>query len=620
MLDFCFACEISNLHIWAKVLESAYAQHIKTITLKLYRMSNSKTYLCATVLATLFMACNKDSNLMTTESPEEVSYSNQIPEGISGRNPYSLSVMQQAVNSLLRTRSLDTIVLSPTDYYIRIASVDTLSIKTVQRLEDIELFDYPLDRDYEEESEYCFDPDQPVEAPTWTYTAVPVKFADEDVSEDDINTGTLIQFDGNKDFVPKDSDEDSGGNSSGNDSGGSKFKGEILDECYIPSRGDLTKACGIDAEELERRAFEIVGAKYESDDVTRASNAKPSGVVKLNTGTSTVPLKGVKVRVQRFLKWAVQYTDENGKFAFNSKYYRPNISVIFENTKGFSIWGSWVFVVPASYTYFWCGSPDNFSKTFTRSKDYSAWSWSVVNNAAYEYYKECSSGAFTGVKTPPAGLKFWCVKIDVSGASGSTPMMRYYLNDLFPVSNVKDYLSNLFTGHRYISIGDASLVRSLAADIYLFGSGFTYEGLYTTTVHELCHASHFRSLGKSLYGKLIAYEVKQFLSGDGCYGDGSEESIGCNLCGLSEAYAYSVESYIWHEEFSGDDIFGTDYFFSEYVLALTDIFDDAVLTPGQVFKCMTFDMSNLKDLFNKLKNSYPDKSDIIKSIMEKHGL
>lgn len=53
---------------------------------------------------------------MTTESPEEVSYSNQIPEGISGRNPYSLSVMQQAVNSLLRTRSLDTIYYSLVSY------------------------------------------------------------------------------------------------------------------------------------------------------------------------------------------------------------------------------------------------------------------------------------------------------------------------------------------------------------------------------------------------------------------------------------------------------------------------------------------------------------------------
>lgn len=30
-----------------------------------------KIYLCATVLATLFMACNKDSDLMTTETPAE---------------------------------------------------------------------------------------------------------------------------------------------------------------------------------------------------------------------------------------------------------------------------------------------------------------------------------------------------------------------------------------------------------------------------------------------------------------------------------------------------------------------------------------------------------------------
>lgn len=59
-------------------MESAYAQHIKTITLKLYRMRNSKTYLCATVLATLFMACNKDSNLMTTESPEDTTSLEEI--------------------------------------------------------------------------------------------------------------------------------------------------------------------------------------------------------------------------------------------------------------------------------------------------------------------------------------------------------------------------------------------------------------------------------------------------------------------------------------------------------------------------------------------------------------
>lgn len=191
---------------------------------------------------------------------------------------------------------------------------------------------------------------------------------------------------------------------------------------------------------------------------------------------------------------------------------------------------------------------------------------------------------------------------------------------MFPVSNVKDYLSNLFTGHRYISIGDASLVRSLAADIYLFGSGFTYEGLYTTTVHELCHASHFRSLGKSLYGKLIAYEVEKSLSTGNCYGDKFEDSIGCNLCGLSEVYAYSVENYIIKKKFPSRKFGGFGYFFSSYTEVLTRIFNESILTPGQVFKCMTLETTSLEELFSELEITYPGKSDKIKSIIEENGL
>lgn len=105
-------------------------------------------------------------------------------EGKTVENPYSLRVMQAALDSLLLTKSgvaYESIVLEPTDYYIRICSIDTTAVEVLSAL-DVELFDYPLDCEFADDTEYYFDPVEPLEnLSDWFYTAVPVEYATEDI-------------------------------------------------------------------------------------------------------------------------------------------------------------------------------------------------------------------------------------------------------------------------------------------------------------------------------------------------------------------------------------------------------------------------------------------------------
>ena len=54
-----------------------------------------------------------------------------------------------------------------------------------------------------------------------------------------------------------------------------------------------------------------------------------------------------------------------------------------------------------------------------------------------------------------------------------------------------------------------------------------YQSIYNTVFHELTHASHFSNAGEVLWGRYINYIVTH-----GCYGDGTAETKGKDICEL----------------------------------------------------------------------------------------
>lgn len=576
------------------------------------------TALTAIVTGMFLSSCQKDGSFSPAQAEEETNVvRNARMEGTKVRNPYSLKVMQEALDSLLlstKAVSADTlswIELKANTYYVRVSSLDTLSIQTLEDA-DVELFDYPLDEEFDEDAEYCYDPEDPdvASGKSWYYTTLSSDLIDDplidDEEEDDDDTRIPVTI------------------------GDKLIAVEVLEECYLPELDDATKGGSllpVSAEALEAMAFKIAGVKQDAEGGTKALAVAPAGYVYFNNGTSDIPVKGVKIRAQKLLRWSTTYTDDNGKFSMFTKFAsKPNISIIYSNKKDFDVWGNWAFLAPATYTVTSCRSAANFTRTFYRSGTFAPWSWSVVNNAAYDYYESCTStsGSLYGVATPPSNMKIWCLNLDLGGTKGSAPMMKHLttVKVLATTVAVLTYLTSMRFGARFLTSAIAAAVRIAGPDLFIVTHNAVYKELTATTYHELSHASHFQSIGEWNYSKLIWYEITHG-DDENLYGTGETGDEGEGLCELSETYAFSIQNYILDSVFdedSPDEGSSTFYFFREYVKTLSSIMIDGILTPGEVYSCMTKSTSDMDTLLSNLCNTYTDKADSIQVRMTVNGL
>ena len=527
------------------------------------------------------------------------------------RNPYSLSVMQVALETLLatKTESVDPITLEPTDYYIRVNPLDTMAIKNLQEM-DIEVFDYPLDIELEDDLEICHSPSSTEEAQSiWYYASVAPNLAVEEVPYELVleamnNNDTLRVelINDNNQVVPC----------------------ELLDECFVPDHYIATKSgknLPVSAEELESMAFKIAGITLNDSD-TKASSVNPSGYIYFMNGSETVGLSGVKIRAQKWFTVETTHTGTNGSFSIGKKFKKPNISIIYSNRHGFSIWGNWAFICPATFTQASVNNASNFKKYFSRSSHYSAWSWSVVNNAAYDYYLDCSSGLLARVSKPPKNLKIWCFNMDI-GFGGGAPMIKHLVTSrvLSGTTALATYLASL-GWFCIVPIAVASLVNIMGPDILIKTKNESHDNLYATTWHELSHASHFSSIGEWNYGKMIWYEMTH---GDTnhLYGVGGTGSDGEGWCELSEAYAFSIENYVLKRRLCyPSPLEGTSayYFFNKYTRTLTGLLNGYIVDPGEVFCCMTKETSNMRSLLTLMCTKFQYKEGLIKKEMYNNGL
>jgi hypothetical protein len=569
-------------------------------------------YLLMALLAIACLSCEK----VTFNYPEVVqTVHNSRIEGNTVENPYSLRIMQAALDSLLLTKSgaadYESIVLEPTDYYIRICAIDTTAVEVLSAL-DVELFDYPLDCEFEDDAEYFFDPVEPVENQSgWFYTAVPVEYSSEEIPYQDVidaqESGSYIKVD--------------------LDTGNDKLLScDLIDKCYIPEHDLLTKSgdkLPVSPEELEAMAYVIAGVQQD-DCMTKASSSYPCGYVYLNDGKSDRPVKGVKIRVQKFLKWRIVYTNASGYFSVSDKFKKPNISIMYNNTKDFTIWGNWLFLAPATYTITNCTTANSFQKTFKSKDSYSPWTWAVVNNATYDYYDNCSNtGILKGVSLPPSNMKLWCLNVNLGNVGGGAPMIKHLITSrvLSGTTAILAFMASI-NWVTVITTAVAAIINVMGPDILINTYNKTYNKLYATTFHELSHASHFSSIGEWNYGKLIWYEMTH---GDNTnlYGTGGTGIEGEGFCEVSETYAFSIENYIRKSllsESSPSSGQSRSYFFNKYVSTLSSLLINGTLTPGQIYSCMSSSTGDMNSLMTALCNKYPSKKTAIQTEMKNKGL
>lgn len=480
-------------------------------------------------------------------------------------NPYALEVMQEVYDIYSETQE----TLRATDLYVKFMPKDSLELHRLKYDYNLELFDYPLDiaLDYDE---VYLNPELPESDLMWVYTTVKPNFV--------FPTG--ISY-------------------------------EILEECYIPEADEMVGAqtrAGVVY--VEDAAFALLGYNETAFIGTRAAST-PQGTIRVydNDNGLYVPVKGVKVRCHRWVKWTCAYTDENGFYKMNDSFrYQPHYALVFENVKDFDIWGNWGPFARANYNMGWQSSSGYSANIGDNSY---AWKWAVVNNAAYEYYKMCEQ---TGILKPPAKLKIW---VWGNQAGSAAPMLRRITDSIGNegLYFMKNFFLNMFIGMTATVLNQT--LRVALPDIVI-GPNYTngpmkYGRIYQTVNHELAHASHFSQVGSPYWAKYITYIMAY-----GAYG-GNDSGKNAQLCAIGEMWGNFMGYAQAAEKFGTSCLRRLETVDNWiYPQAFGDLFSNNILTKRQIYDCLTPEVDTYNGLVSKLYTLYPGRATDIKSVFDNY--
>ena len=406
------------------------------------------------LLALQLSSCEKDEVLNEPVS-EQQTVSSEIRLGAKVESPFLLRNMQRSVDSLSARSGLKSLtILKPPHLYVRFLPADTTQYERLVADTTLDFDSYPLDYELTEGDSY-HDPSLPAEAITWQYTVVP---ADYDLK------GLGITY-------------------------------EVLDELYILDE-DLERE-DISVGDTQLRSGKGSGLSWKSvvdealiqtgnvGETTLRSKWTPAATIKAYDDLmgKYIPLQGVKVRIRyfAFLK-AYHYTDANGNVTFSSKRTSVEYSIEWERDM-------WDIRDDGTQAYY--HGPDqkgkwnlNINTGTPKSLHYSA-----IHRALYKYYY----GDCCGLVRPSKSLK-------ISYQEGSDPDKKGTALGSTTSAKVRTW-NWIFSAIKIYGKG------KIIEDDKVVGEYIqTVSGVFTTTLHELAHASHACRMSRSGYD-----ETSQFV-------------------------------------------------------------------------------------------------------------
>lgn len=406
------------------------------------------------LLALQLSSCEKDE-VLNEPVGEQQTVSSEIRLGAKVESPFLLRNMQRSVDTLSARSGLRSqTVLKPTHLYVRFLPADTAQYERLVADTTLDLDSYPLDYELTEGDSY-HDPSLPADAITWQYTVVP---ADYDLK-------------------------------------GLGFTYEVLDELYILDE-DLERE-DISVGDTQLRSGKGSGLSWKSvvdealiqtgnvGETTLRSKWTPAATIKAydDRMRKYIPLQGVKVRIRylSFLK-AYHYTDANGDVTFSSKRTSVEYSIEWERDM-------WDIRDDGTQAYY--HGPDqkgrwnlNIDKGTPKSLHISA-----IHRALHKYYY----GDCCGLVRPSKSLK-------ISYQEGSDPDKEGTALGSTTSAKVRTW-NWIFSAIKIYEKGkikdDNKVVGEYVLDV---------SSVFSTTLHELAHASHACRMSRSGYD-----ETSQFV-------------------------------------------------------------------------------------------------------------
>lgn len=240
-------------------------------------------------LPALIISCNEDE-LSPQQGDVEIE-EKTIVLGEKLPNPYSLSVMQKAVDELAEESTLKSAqLLQATHYYLRFAPRDTAEIDLLEADTTIFFYTYPMDYEIAQEGDTYTDPNQPEGVLKYMYCAVDVNHKLPDVPYEVLDELYILE-ETNVVVEPTEDEEDD------------------FEEGNKSAHNDYWEA-------LEMKAKELVGAEVSYN----KSKWRPQGDVYYHDTSidKDIPLEGVPVRCRKSIFVTHQCcTNANGHFSFD---------------------------------------------------------------------------------------------------------------------------------------------------------------------------------------------------------------------------------------------------------------------------------------------------------------
>lgn len=544
-----------------------------------------------TIVACVIFSCEKEEPQINHSPPplamEEPDILKQIKLGKKLENPYSVVNMRSAYANLIKKLEKgqkgynsqilkDSSEITTTDYYVKFW-VENDEQKQLLLADSLNLSEIPLDVEIEQEGDYYVDGDTQIQEGQWLYASVVKDYEfPKDITFEKVEDLFLIEP--------------------------SNVEGEETENASktraIAGRTGISKQFLFD---LEDEALRLTG-NYEEpvESMVEKSKKTPEGYVKVhNTVTNKLdPVIGVKVKTRRWFKWAKGWTNSAGHYKVNRGYRRDvHYTVVFKNTKGFIVWPSLVSISSARYR---AGKKSRYGHNFDFYTNSVGWRWATVNNATVKYFNYCSQ---MGIGQPHNNLRI--VALGGTGYS-SAPMLRRVWGYAGFTSRSK--VSTFFSKANGITVA-ANLIwimyKYILPDILIrSGSSKGTDGVFSTTFHELGHASHFKKVGSGYWIKYINYIITY-----GAYGDG--HGINSGNCGIGEMWGNYFSAVLTDKAFpSSNNYFNKDEdWYNPGFLQDVDNLPD--VTTKEIFECLKSTTDTFTDLIAELKTktTYDEKVD-----------
>lgn len=490
----------------------------------------------------------------------------EVPHGeiVLGRqleDPYKTENMTRALRETYPTKA-DRVNVSTTDLYVRFLPASQTEFDRLKAA-GIELLDHPFDYEILREGDWYRDPSVGGEEITWQYAVVPKDFEFPDIRH------------------------------------------QVLHECYIAANDPSTKSDGLDWEAVERKSYELTGNGGMIADLpeTKADRVCPTGRITVvdeeANGGKPTGVSGVMVSCNAFVKFARAYTDRDGYYKMDRQFSsKLRYRLVFKNEKNFSI-GLNLILVPASVSTLGKADPAGVSLNVTPDSEEKLFRRCIVNNAVYDYITRCDKEDMN-ISAPPADLRLWILNgLDCC----SSPMIH----------------QGAVVSHALIAgfLGVYSpLVKLFAPDITLGTSGkFSYRRIWSDTVHELAHASHYAKVGNGYWNKYVEYILRSFVSSGSTYGTGKEDGSG--YCAVGEMWAYYLESMMHKDRYGGyvpDS--GESFWFKPQILKYLD---ERGVGREVIFGAMKSDVASVTSLREAIIKACPEKQTVIEQAFARYS-